>query len=51
MVLMLINNWVSYIIDVETAFLNKNLEEEIYMSLPEGLVYLDGFENLDENED
>ena len=51
MVLVLINNWVPDIIDVETAFLNGNLEEEIYMSLPVGLVFMDDFEGLDEKKD
>ena len=51
MVLKLIKNWVSDIIDVETAFLNGNLDEEIYMSLPEGLSFIEDFEDLNDEED
>ena len=51
MVLKLIKNWVSDIIDVETAFLNGNLDEEIYMSLPEGLSFIKDFEDLNDEED
>ena len=34
--------WVMEIVDVETAFLYGNLEEEIYMKIPEGLEYFTG---------
>ena len=37
MTLMLSNNWEADIVDVETAFLYGDLEEEIYMKIPEGL--------------
>ena len=37
MVLMLLKDWVSEIVDVETAFLCGDLEEEIYMEVPEAL--------------
>ena len=37
MVLMLINDWYGEIIDVETAFLYGELQEEIYMTIPSGL--------------
>jgi Reverse transcriptase (RNA-dependent DNA polymerase) len=36
MVLMTTNEWLGEIIDVETAFLYGNLEEEIYMTIPKG---------------
>ena len=36
MVLMLSNNWYGEIIDVETAFLYGELQEEIYMMIPSG---------------
>ena len=39
---MLTNSWETDIIDVETAFLHGDLEEEIFMKTPEGLdVFLD----------
>ena len=34
------NNWVMVIVDVEAAFLEGNLEEEIYIKIPEGVKYL-----------
>ena len=37
MTLMLSNNWEADIVDVETVFLYGDLEEEIYMKIPEGL--------------
>ena len=37
MVLALLNKWVCEIVDVETAFLYGDLEEEIFMKIPEGL--------------
>ena len=40
--LMLANDWDADIIDIETAFLYGDLDEEIYMKIPEGLdVYLE----------
>ena len=51
MVMVLMNKWVLDIIGVETSFLHRNLEEEIYMSLLEGLNFMEGFESLNENED
>ena len=37
MALMISNNWEADIVDVETAFLYGDLEEEIYMKIPQGL--------------
>ena len=37
LVMALLNQWKMEIVDVETAFLYGDLEEEIYMKLPEGL--------------
>ena len=37
MTLMISNNWEADIVDVETAFLYGDLEEEIYMKIPQGL--------------
>ena len=36
MVLMTMNGWIGEIIDIETAFLYEDLEEEIYMTIPKG---------------
>ena len=36
-VMMLANSWDADIVDIETAFLYGDLEEEIYMKVPEGL--------------
>ena len=46
LVLILINDWYSEIIDIQTAFLYGKLEEEIYMKIPEGF-----FEYLEELND
>ena len=37
MILLLSNNWDADIVDIETAFLYGDLDEEIYMKIPEGL--------------
>ena len=37
LVLRTANDWSSEIIDVETAFLYGDLEEEIYITIPKGL--------------
>ena len=37
MVYTLLKNWIAEIVDIETAFLYGDLEEEIYMEVPEGL--------------
>ena len=36
LVLKMTNNWTGEIIDIETAFLYGDLEEEIYMTIPKG---------------
>ena len=43
----LINDWDSQVIDVETAFLYGNLEEEIYLKCPEGLSEVQNIEEGD----
>ena len=42
MVLMLLKDWVAEIVDVETAFLCGELEEEIFMKVPEGINLVTG---------
>ena len=37
LLMMLVNRWKAEIVDVETAFLYGELEEEIYMKVPVGL--------------
>ena len=37
LVMMLMNDWSSEIVDVETAFLYGDLDEEIFMKIPEGM--------------
>ena len=42
MTLLVSNNWEADIVDIETAFLYGDLEEKIYIKVPEGLEkYLD----------
>ena len=43
--IMMIKGWTSIIIDIETAFLEGDLDEEIYMNIPEG--YYEVFKNQD----
>ena len=50
-VLMMVNEWVADVVDIVTAFLYGNLDEEIYLKLPDGLNKMKGFENLDPRED
>ena len=41
LIMVLMNGWTFEIVDIETAFLYGELEEEIYMKVPEGLeIYL-----------
>ena len=35
--MLLENDWEAYIVDIETAFLYGELEDEIYLKIPEGL--------------
>ena len=42
LVLMLLNNWIGEIVDIETAFLYGDLEEEIYLKVPEGIETVTG---------
>ena len=42
LVLMLLNGWHSEIVDIETAFLYGDLDEEIYMTIPEGIENVTG---------
>ena len=44
----MIKNWNAELIDIETAFLHGDMEELIFMDLPEGLNIIEG---LDENDD
>ena len=50
-VLMMVNEWVADVVDIVTAFLYGNLDEEIYLKLPDRLNKMKGFENLDPRED
>ena len=40
LVAMLMYGWIAEIVDVKTAFLNGDLEEEIFMNIPKGLIYV-----------
>jgi hypothetical protein len=44
---MLIQGWESEMIDVTTAFLYGDMEEEVYMKLPEGIEYTESGWNSD----
>ena len=45
---MIIEKWDANIIDIDNAFLNGELEHEIYMAIPEG--YTECIEQCEENE-
>ena len=45
---MIIKNWEAKIVDIDNAFLNGDLEHEIYMTIPEG--YAECVEQVEENE-
>ena len=47
----MVNEWVADVVDIVTAFLYGNLDEEIYLKLPDRLNRMKGFENLDPRED
>ena len=49
LVMWIVKKWHAEIIDVETAFLYGDLEEEIYLKIPDGLQEIKG--NADKNED
>ena len=42
LVLKMLMNWNAELIDIETAFLHGEMEEVIYMNLPEGLNKIEG---------
>ena len=48
MVMILLFGWVAEIVDIETAFLYGDLEEEIYMRLPQGMFEYSGEKCEDE---
>ena len=48
LVLWLLKHWEAKIIDIETDFLEGDLDEEIYMRVPEG--YYEVFEENEEEE-
>ena len=48
LVIKMMNNWNAELIDIETAFLHGEMEELIFMDLPEGLNVIEG---IDENND
>ena len=45
---MIIEKWDAKVVDIDNAFLNEELEHEIYMSIPEG--YAECVEQFEENE-
>ena len=46
---MIINQWISEVMDITTAFLHGEMEEEVYMTVPEGLDLVE--EGWDVNDD
>ena len=48
--LKIINNWTAELMDVETAFLNGILEEQIYMKMPEGSIEVKLYEGISEDD-
>ena len=48
MVMTLLFGWVAEIVDIETAFLYGDLEEEIYMRMPQGIFEYSGEKCEDE---
>lgn len=50
LVLKMLKNWNTELIDIETAFLHGDMEEIIYMNLPEGLNKIEGEEENDNSD-
>ena len=48
--LKIINNWTAELMDVETAFLNGILEEQIFMKIPEGSMEVELYDGISEED-
>ncbi|KAG7359133.1 reverse transcriptase RNA-dependent DNA polymerase [Nitzschia inconspicua] len=46
---MIVNNWENEILDITTAFLHGDMEEEVYMKCPEGFDLIEEGWNLDDD--
>ena len=47
---MIIEKWDAKIVDIDNAFLNGDLEHQIYMTIPEGYAVTECVEQVEENE-
>jgi hypothetical protein len=51
LVLKLVYNWYTEVIDVEVAFLNGDMEETIYMKMPKGIDVTEGYSEIKQSEE